>query len=158
MDNLERAKRLKAMLSQIAPKNNIESIPVPKRASMQDGLESVPGLESIPEPDPVIQSGMRKMVEDRHEDMTADETGGLEAIIMPKLRPVVFVHGASYDSVGDSWERLNTEDARARIAPVFPKIGRIELPRDSAEFAEGTSWLLSSIAATQNLFAPIFMM
>jgi hypothetical protein len=55
MDKQERAARLKAMLTQIAPENAIESVPRPTREG---------GLESIEEPTPA-DTGLQKLAQGR---------------------------------------------------------------------------------------------
>src|ERR1700733_7552025 len=120
MNRLEKAKRLKDMLSQVAGRQGLESIaPASGRAS--GGLESV-GPEST------IQSGFEKLVGNRHPDITPTEMFGLEAIVMKENRPVVFVRGNSYDDVGKPWSSLNTPEFKTRLSSLFPLIGRIELP------------------------------
>ena len=120
MDKLDRALRLKAMLAQIAPDNTIESVPRPTRG--EGGLESV---DATPEP---AEIGLLKLAQDRAHELTDDELFGLEAIIMPQNRPVVFVRGNSYDDVDDPWLTLNVPAMKSRIAPLLTSVGRIEVP------------------------------
>ena len=93
MDKLEKVKRLKDMLSQIAGRQGLESI-ASTRARASSGLESV-SPESTN-----VQSGLEKLAGNRHQDITPNEMFGLEAIVMKENRPVVFVRGNSYDDVG----------------------------------------------------------
>src|SRR3984957_10654824 len=120
MDKLEKAKRLKDMLSQISGRQCLESI---ARAS---GSASG-GLESVSPESTNVQSGLEKLAGNRHQDITPNEMFGLEAIVMKENRPVVFVRGTSYDDVGAPWSSLNTADVKTRLSGLFPLIGRIEL-------------------------------
>lgn len=120
MDKQDKAALLKAMLAQIAPGNDIESVPRPARED--DGLEA---LESAPPP---TETALQKLAQDREDDLSDAELLGLEAIIMPQNRPVVFVRGESYEDVDKPWLSLNTPEMKARISKVLPLIGRIELP------------------------------
>ena len=80
MDKLEKAKRLKGMLSQIAGRQGLESIAsASARASR--------GLESISPERTNVQSGLEKLADNRHQDITPNEMFGLEAIVMKENRP-----------------------------------------------------------------------
>lgn len=142
MDTLERARRLKAMLLQIAPRGNIESI---TRPTLDEGPSGIfEALESVHKASDlgVIDSAMQKMAEDREDKATNQELGALEAIVMPRNRPVVFVRGTSYDDVEDPWSTLNAPEVKIRIASLFPSIGRIELPLSPAIPYGGTGFVV----------------
>jgi len=135
MDKLEKAKRLKDMLSQIAGRQGLESI---ARAS---GRASG-GLESVSPESTNVQSGLEKLAGNRHQDITPNEMFGLEAIVMKDNRPVVFVRGNSYDDVGESWTSLNTPEVKTRLSALFPLIGRIELPTSTLVPYAGTGFVV----------------
>ena len=82
MERRERAELLKKMLLQVAPRDNIESV---ARPLPDDGLES---RETGSSP---AENGLRKMAEERQHELTDEEMEGLEAIVLPQNRPVVFV-------------------------------------------------------------------
>jgi endonuclease G, mitochondrial len=134
MDKLEKAKRLRDMLSQIAGRQGLESV-APASGRAPGGLESV-GPEST------IQSGLEKLVDNRHRDITPSEMFGLEAIVMKENRPVVFVRGNSYDDVGNPWSSLNTPEVKTRLSSLFPLIGRIELPTSTLVPYAGTGFVV----------------
>jgi endonuclease G len=135
MDKLEKAKRLKDMLSQIAGRQGLESI---ARAS---GKASG-GLESVSPESTNVQSGLEKLADNRHRDITPSEMFGLEAIVMKENRPVVFVRGNSYDDVGNPWSSLNTPEVKTRLSSLFPLIGRIELPTSTLVPYAGTGFVV----------------
>jgi endonuclease G, mitochondrial len=135
MDKLEKAKRLKDMLSQIAGRQGLESI---ARAS---GKASG-GLESVSPESTNVQSGLEKLADNRHRDITPSEMFGLEAIVMKENRPVVFVRGNSYDDVGNPWSSLNTPEVKTRLSGLFPLIGRIELPTSTLVPYAGTGFVV----------------
>jgi endonuclease G, mitochondrial len=119
MERRERAELLKKMILQVAPGDNIENVARPPR---DDGLESTdPGSSPA-------ENGLRKMAEGRQHELTDEEMDGLEAIVLPQNRPVVFVKGDFYDDVEHPWEKLNPSDVKARVSRAFPSIGRIEVP------------------------------
>lgn len=121
MTHDEKIQRLKAMLAKVSGPGGIESIPVAPRRG---------GLESMEAPDPVrdkVAVALDKLK--RGATPSPDETFGLEAIILPDLRPVVFIHNNVFDPIPmDIWEHLNQPAVHARLEPLFTSIGRIELP------------------------------
>jgi endonuclease G len=135
MDKLEKAKRLKDMLSQIAGRQGLESIA--RASSRASG-----GLESVSPESTNVQSGLEKLADNRHQDITPNEMFGLEAIVMKENRPVVFVRGNSYDDVGESWTSLNTPEVKTRLSGLFPLIGRIELPTSTLVPYAGTGFVV----------------
>lgn len=140
MDRLEKAARLKLMLSQIAPREAIESIHRPQsRPELQAGVET---FDTAPDPTVSVDSGLRKMAEDREQEATPAELFALEAIVMPANRPVVFVRGESYDNVEAPWTALNDGAVRARINPLLPLIGRVEVPNSPLVPYGGTGFVV----------------
>lgn len=133
MNKLERKKRLQAMLKQVSPNNSLEEIRLPTAAS---------ALESMSANEHTVQSGVQKLIDNRPDEMTEPEQSVLEAIIMPKYRPVVFVRGDSYDDVPDPWLSLNTAKVKSSIARLLPAIGRIELPLSQFIPYGGTSFIV----------------
>jgi endonuclease G len=150
MDKLEKAKRLKGMLSQIAGRQGLESIAsASARASA--------GLESISPERTNVQSGLEKLADNRHQDITPNEMFGLEAIVMKENRPVVFVRGNSYDDVGNPWSSLNAAEVKTRLSDLFPLIGRIELPNSTLLPYAGTGFVVGKgLVATNRHVAQIF--
>jgi endonuclease G, mitochondrial len=119
MERRERAELLKKMLLQIAPEDSIENVARPSRDA---------GLESIDTGITPAESGLKKAAEGRLHELTDEEMFGLEAIVLPQNRPVVFVKGDFYDDVEHPWEKLNPSEVKARVSRAFPSIGCIEVP------------------------------
>jgi endonuclease G len=150
MDKLEKAKRLKDMLSQIAGPHGLESI-ASASARASGGLESVSPERTN------VQSGLEKLADNRHQDITPNEMFGLEAIVMKENRPVVFVRGNSYDDVGNPWSSLNVAEVKTRLSELFPLIGRIELPNSTLLPYAGTGFVVGKgLVATNRHVAQIF--
>jgi endonuclease G len=135
MERTERLKRLHAMLKQVAPKNAVEELPRP--AVAESSLESLT-------PDSGVESGIRKLAENRLNDLTDHEQFALEAIVLPKTRPVVFVRGNSYDDIPAPWDSLNPADVKAGISKLLPAIGRIELPLSPLIPYGGTGFIVGN--------------
>src|SRR5262249_6922654 len=119
MTKQERAELLRKMLVQIAPGDNVEGVARPMR---DEGLESV---DSGPTP---AETGLQKVAAGRQQELTDEEMFGLEAIVMPQNRPVVFVRKDSYDDVDSPWEKLNPAGVKSKISSTFSCIGRVEVP------------------------------
>ncbi len=155
MDKLEKAKRLKDMLSQIAGTRGLELIaPAGVKAEQSGAFESL-GVERQ-RPD-TVHSGLEKLADNRHQDITPDEMFGLEAIVLRQNRPVVFVRGNSYDDVDEPWSRLNGAEVKTRLSALFPLIGRVELPNSPILPYAGTGFVVGKgLVATNRHVAQIF--
>jgi endonuclease G, mitochondrial len=128
MDPKAKAQRLRTLL--LGMSSDIESIPRPATAvsSGAEVMESAAVDELRRQQETHIDDGLRKMAQNRPEDLTIDELGVLEAIVLPENRPVVFVRNGSYDFLRDPWTRLNLDAAKSVIDPLLPLIGRVEVP------------------------------
>src|SRR5579864_6680331 len=116
MDSLERKKRLLAMLQQVAPQNTLEKIPRPQPSN----------LEVMSAEHAAVETAIGKLVDNRPDQISEREQYALEAIVLPKSRPVVFVEGDSvYDDIPEPWESLNSATMKAKIGRLLPAIGRI---------------------------------
>jgi endonuclease G len=153
MDKTERAARLKKLLIQIAPKNAIESVSRPSTEAVERG-----GFESLgPGNAAAAESGLRKLTEDRLPEITPSEMLGLEAIILPRNRPVAFVRGESYDHLDDPWESLNGDTVKTSIASLLPLIGRVEVPSSPILPYAGTGFVVGrGLIATNRHVAQLF--
>src|SRR5262249_8760200 len=150
MDQIEKSARLKAMLAQIAPGNAIDAVSRP-------GSEGFEGVESPGEHEEAVESGLRKLTEDRHQEITSNEMFGLEAIVLPRNRPVVFVRGTAYDDLEDPWRSLNGATVKSRVAALLPLIGRIEVPNSPILPYAGTGFVVGpGLIATNRHVAQIF--
>jgi len=160
MDKLKRARRLKAMLTQIAP-GPLETVARPTSPPpVAEGVSPPQALEALRSPETTtsaIDSGLQKLAQDRHEELHAHELFALEAIVMPHNRPVVFVRGQSYDNVEHPWEALNGTDVKSRLSALFPSIGRIEVPNSPLVPYAGTGFLVGEgLLITNRHVAQIF--
>lgn len=100
----------------------------------RDGLEGIPsgdGLDAIDVPDTAegaaARRGASKLERGQTEAIDDDELSGLEAIVMPKYRPAVFVRGGVFDAIERPWAHLNADAPRNLLQSTFASIGRIEL-------------------------------
>jgi endonuclease G len=127
MDRSEKIALLKSMLTQVAPGDNIESLPRSQR-QFEPGapLEGFAGPPELGQE--TVDSGLRKLTEGREQELTQGELISLEAIVLPENRPVVFIRNGSYEDIGSPWTHLNIPAVKSRIAPMLRSIGRVEVP------------------------------
>lgn len=147
MDILEKAARLHKMLEQIAPESRIESLGQPTG-----------GQESLRPHDETIAGALNKLATpDRHAEISQNEMFGLEAIVLRENRPVVFVQDGSYGNLGRPWETLNAPEVKARINPLLPLVGRVEVPHSPLLPYAGTGFVVGDgLIATNRHVAQLF--
>src|SRR6478736_2671656 len=153
MEKTEKSARLKRLLTQIAPGNSIEAVSRPDaKAIDRDGFESL-GPDHVG----AAESGLQKLAEDRVQEITPSEMFGLEAIVLPRNRPVAFVRGNSYDNLDGPWVSLNDDVVKRRIASLLPLIGRVEVPSSPILPYAGTGFVVGQgLIATNRHVAQIF--
>jgi len=153
MERAEKFLRLKSFLTQIAPDNAIEAVSRPAGEAIdREGFESL-GPNNVA----AAESGLQKLAEDRGQEITPSEMFGLEAIVLPRNRPVVFVRGNSYDDLDGPWTSLNDDDTKRRIAPLLPLIGRVEVPSSPILPYAGTGFVVGQgLIATNRHVAQLF--
>ena len=154
MEKAEKFVRLKRLLTQIAPGNAIEAVSRPGAEAIDRGE----GFESLgPGNVAAAESGLQKLAEDRVQEITPSEMFGLEAIVLPRNRPVVFVRGKSYDDFDGPWVGLNDDVIKRRIALLLPLIGRVEVPSSPILPYAGTGFVVGrGLIATNRHVAQLF--
>lgn len=129
MDVAERSERVRRWLASItAPpatgEEGLEALPVGGLESARDQLVELAadgteqGEAATGALDPLLAG----------EVATEDGLDGLEAIVLPKLRPVVDVVNGDYHAPPSPWGHLAKPAAKEVIRPALKSIGRIELP------------------------------
>jgi endonuclease G len=131
MTHEEKVGRLKSMLDNVAGPDGLESLATPPG-----------GLESMAEgPVAEAQNALDKLR--TGQPLSPAESFGLEAIILPDLRPVVFIHNDKFDPVPmNLWSHLNKDDVHARLDPLFSSIGRVEVPNTPSIAYGGTAFVV----------------
>ena len=154
MEKAEKFVRLKRLLTQIAPGNAIEAV---SRLGAE-AIDRGEGFESLgPGNAAAAESGLQKLAEDRVQEITPSEMFGLEAIVLPRNRPVVFVRGELYDDFDGPWVSLNDDVIKRRIALLLPLIGRVEVPSSPILPYAGTGFVVGrGLIATNRHVAQLF--
>ena len=143
MTDKTREQRIADYLRKIATPESIARR-IPDEATQESSLESTGGFEATPRPvDEQLEfalSGLQKV--HREEDLRPDEANALEAIILPKERPVVFVQRGTFAISDQLWGHFAKSDIRTRIEAAIPSIGRVELPDDPRIPYGGTGFIV----------------
>jgi endonuclease G len=130
MNPQEKIGLLKSMLAQVA-QDRIGALEIPGRAPAGAAFESLAeasNFETLSQEQEAAVSAIGKMKDGQEQQITPREADLLEAIILPRERPVVFVRNGTYEDVESPWTHLNAAQARAVVNPLLPSIGRIEVP------------------------------
>jgi DNA/RNA endonuclease G (NUC1) len=114
--------KVKRFLEWVAPPGGLESL-----AGESELLE---GIEETPWATEAEVEHAREAVAriERDEPLSDEQAGAIEAIILPKERPVVDVVNGTYAAPAAPFQHLGGGAARAIIEAAIPSIGRVELP------------------------------
>lgn len=98
--------------------------------------------------DRILQSGLP----------SPEQTAALEAIVLPKIRPVLDVIDCDFRTDHPLWLKLNTDNAiRGALRAALPSIGRIELPGNADYPYGGTGFVVGEgLVMTNRHVAAIF--
>lgn len=123
MDKSEKASRLRAMLLQVTEGKSLETVARPRPApAPTEGIEGAFSVEDD------VKTSLERLQDGKEEDLSSADLFTLEAIVMPRERPVVFVRDSGYDDIEEPWTHLNDAAVRSRLTPQLRSIGRIEVP------------------------------
>lgn len=120
--NDDKSAKVKRLLKRVAPTGGLES--AGGESEVLEGIERVPwATEAEVEH---AREAVARM--ERDEPLSNEQTDALEAIVLPKERPVVDVVDATYDAPPAPFQHLGESPFRAIIEAAIPAIGRVELP------------------------------
>ena len=120
--NDEKSTKVKQFLEQVAPPGGLEST--------AGESELLAGIEKLPWATETEVEQAREAVGrmERDEPLSDDQVGAVEAIILPKERPVVDVVNGTYTAPAAPFQHLGESAPRTIIEAAIPSIGRVELP------------------------------
>ncbi len=130
MNRKEKLDRLRQMLKSIAPGEGLERVAARATAEsyLGGGLESLGG-ERVDEHFESAQSGIRRVAENADDDDISDsQLNALEAIVLPRERPVVFIQDNGFKTPPTPWQHFSRREIKDKITAAIPSVGRIELP------------------------------
>src|SRR5215203_3729525 len=147
----DKAERVKRYLDWIAPQDGLESLAGEPR--LLEGIDETP-WSTAPEVERAAEAVARL---ERAEPVTPAEADALEAIILPKERPVVDVVDGSYATPAAPFAHLGEATPRATIEAAIPAIGRIELPDHPSLPYGGTGFVVGDgVLMTNRHVAELF--
>src|SRR5215212_4843631 len=121
------AERVKSYLNLISRKSDQNTLLKAATAPSAGGLEMAEAPQSKN-----AQAGLELLLNNRQP--SADQLAGMEALIIPKLRPAIDIVDGKFEVSHYLWTHLTTDAAiRKRVEDVIPSVGRIELP-DNEEY------------------------
>lgn len=147
-----KAERLKAYLKLIASRQEPDRV-IEAAVAPTHGL----GLESMEDPRAgAARQGMEALLSGHEPSL--DQLSGMEALILPKLRPAVDIVDGKFTVTHHLWLHLSNDAAiRQRIEDAIPSIGRIELPGNRRYPYGGTGFLVGDrLVMTNRHVAAIF--
>jgi len=147
LSHMERVSRVRTMLHQVSPGDDLDSLPIPPPDQVGDLQPMSTAGDHRPGAVPQFGyndalEGIRKLKEQRDDQVSPSELFGVEAIVLAHDRPAVFVRAGTYDQLGGVWSQLDTMEMRNRINPLLGSIGRIELPNMYTVPYGGTGFLV----------------
>jgi len=146
-----REERVASYLARVAPEHDVESL----LRSDVGGFESAeaPGVHHSRES---AEAGLQEIMRGRVP--TPEQTANIEAIILPKIRPVLDVVDGDFNTDHPLWQKLNEdEEIRRKLREAIPSIGRIELPGHPDYPYGGTGFVVGDgLVMTNRHVAAIF--
>ena len=120
-EDISKKQLLTTMLRQVASEGDLANLDIEAVAteSAAAGADDTILLESV-------GSGLEAVQKDR--EIRVDEQFALEAIVMPRFRPVVDIVGDNFARPPEPWKHLGSGKAKRNLVAALPSIGRIELP------------------------------
>lgn len=120
--------------------------------------ESAPALEGMSAPRDLgaaADRAVRKLARD--EALAPDERLALEAIIIPRERPVFDIIDGTWQGVVAPWQHFDDPPVRQTLEPLLPSIGRVEVPGHPAYPYAGTGFVVGDgVLMTNRHVAEIF--
>lgn len=132
MNREEKFSLLRDYLEQIAPDEEITQLE-----------EESSGLEAMGGEDQELDSANTGLEKIGHGNIPEeDEFDALEAIILPKHRPVINIISGTFETPPSPWTHLGGGEAKNNIEAVIPSIGRVEVPEHPSAPYGGTGFVV----------------
>jgi endonuclease G, mitochondrial len=149
--NAEKPAKLKRFLEWIAPHEGLESLA--GESTLLEGVEETPWAT-----EPEVEHAREAVARiERDEPLSEEEAAALEAIILPKERPVVDVVNGTFTPPVPPFQHLGDPAPRMIIEAAIPAIGRIELPDHPSLPYGGTGFVVGDgVLMTNRHVAELF--
>lgn len=147
----EKAAKVKRFLEWIVPEGGVPSLA--RDPTLLEGLANTPW--STPREAEQAGEAIRRLGEG--EVISPEETDFLEAIVLPRERPVVDIVDGTYSTPPAPFHHLGEAAVRATFETAIPAIGRIELPDHPSLPYGGTGFVVGrSLLMTNRHVAELF--
>jgi endonuclease G len=134
----ERAEKVKRYLEWIAPEGGLEAMAA--EPTLIEGLANVPWAEAVD----AERAGDAVRRLQQGSSLTPEQTDAIEAIVLPRERPVVDIVDGTYPTPPAPFEHLGAAAARGTVEAAIPSIGRIELPDHPSLPYGGTGFVVGN--------------
>ncbi|NQW54861.1 MAG: DNA/RNA non-specific endonuclease [Rhodospirillales bacterium] len=126
-------------------------VEAPAMAVASGGLESMPIVPTRAD----AMEGLKKL--SLGQQPSAIEMAGMEAIILPDLRPAMTIVDGDFTVTHPLWMPIFTPEVRTRMRQAIPSIGRIEMPGNTRYPYGGTGFVVGKgLIMTNRHVAEIF--
>jgi len=103
----------------------------------------------------IVSRSLEKLSENA--ELTSEEQVALEAIVLPRLRPVVTICNGTYSTPPPPWEQLGEWAIRRKLEACIPSVGRINVGQHTQSTCGGTGFLVgANLLMTNRNVAEIF--
>ena len=151
----EHLQRLADMLRQVSPDGDVAEMDSAPTDDVKTAFKR--STRSLSKDSDQARNGLRALVGGRPEDLSSDQAIGLEAIVLPRYRPVIDVINGDFHTPPNPWTHLGSATARENLVRVIPSIGRIEVPKHPKLPYAGTGFVVGEgIIMTNRHVAEIF--
>jgi endonuclease G, mitochondrial len=146
-----KSEKVTSFLEWIAPKEGLES-----RAEEPEVLRGIEEIEWSTEAE--VERAVAAVGRlERNESVADEHIDALEAIILPKERPVVDIVNGTYATPASPFQHLGQSAARVTIETAIPSVGRIELPNHPSLPYGGTGFVVGeNLLMTNRHVAELF--
>jgi endonuclease G len=134
----ERADKVKRYLEWITPEGGLEAMAA--EPTLIEGLADVPWADAVD----AERAGEAVRRLQQGDTLTPEQTDVVEAIVLPKERPVVDIVDGTYATPPAPFEHLGDAAARATVEAAIPSIGRVELPDHPSLPYGGTGFVVGN--------------
>lgn len=150
MDERQKQELLETYMQQIAPERDLESLTADRGV-----VERIATADGTDDEKAEAEEGLKRL--HRHEQLSDSQLSALEAIVLPRERPVVDIVNDSYEAPDAPFSHYDAEEVRRYIEAAVPAVGRIELPDHPRVPYGGTGFVVGDgILMTNRHVAELF--
>src|SRR5581483_1485266 len=142
-------------VSRVAQKHDVKLLLRAKAIPAEESVAAAPAKDFV-EKHTAASEGVEEIL--KGHTPTPAQTAGLEAIILPEIRPVLDILDGDFHTEHPLWQMLNNDETiRGKLHKAIPAIGRIELPGNPDYPYGGTGFVVGKdLIMTNRHVAEIF--